>query len=83
MFDIVYNFGGFIDGDRVVFLVEEFGVREVVFVGFDFGNVVGRWSKLYFKEYFLVWESKRKKFEFVKEFFEWLERNGRDRKSVV
>ncbi|BAD84482.1 hypothetical protein, conserved, DUF115 family [Thermococcus kodakarensis KOD1] len=77
--DIVYNFGGFTDGDRAAFLAEELGAREVVLVGFDFGNVVGRWSKPHLKEHSPVWESKRKKFEFAKELLEWLEKNGRAR----
>lgn len=77
--DVVYNFGGFTDGDRAAFLAEELGARKVVLVGFDFGNVVGRWSKPHLKEHSPVWESKRKKFEFAKELLEWLEKNGRVR----
>jgi len=32
----VYNFGGFSDGDRCVFLAKEFGALEIVLLGFDF-----------------------------------------------
>ncbi len=32
----VYNFGGFTDGDRCVFLAKEFGAMEIVLLGFDF-----------------------------------------------
>ncbi|NQE46598.1 6-hydroxymethyl-7,8-dihydropterin pyrophosphokinase [ANME-1 cluster archaeon GoMg2] len=32
----VYNFGGFTDGDRCVFLAKEFGAKEIELVGFDF-----------------------------------------------
>ena len=32
----VYNFGGFTDGDRCVFLAEEFGARRIEPIGFDF-----------------------------------------------
>lgn len=32
----VYNFGGFTDGDRGVFLAKEFGARTITLVGFDF-----------------------------------------------
>ncbi len=32
----VYNFGGFTDGDRCVFLAKEFGARSIALVGFDF-----------------------------------------------
>ncbi|ASI99635.1 6-hydroxymethylpterin diphosphokinase MptE-like protein [Thermococcus celer] len=77
--DVVYNFGGFTDGDRAAFLAEELGAREITLVGFDFGTVVGRWSKPRLKEHSPVWESKRKKFEFAKELLDWLEKNGRAR----
>jgi len=32
----IYNFGGFTDGDRCVFLAKEFGARRVELLGFDF-----------------------------------------------
>lgn len=41
----VYNFGGFTDGDRAVFLAEEFGAKEIILVGMTFGNTVGNYSK--------------------------------------
>ena len=75
--DIIYNFGGFTDGDRAVFLAEELGAREITLVGFDFGDIVGKWSKPGLKGHAPVWKSKRKKFEFAKELLEWLEKNGR------
>ncbi|ASJ02447.1 6-hydroxymethyl-7,8-dihydropterin pyrophosphokinase [Thermococcus profundus] len=75
--DIVYNFGGFTDGDRAVFLAEELGVREITLVGFDFGSLVGKWSKPGLRDHSPIWESKRKKFEFAKELLEWLEKNDR------
>lgn len=34
----VYNFGGFSDGDRCVFLAKEFGASEVKLLGFDFDD---------------------------------------------
>ncbi len=75
--DVVYNFGGFTDGDRAAFLAEELGAREIVLIGFDFGEVVGRWSKPNLREHSPVWESKRKKFAFARELLGWLEKNGR------
>ncbi|WP_406661550.1 6-hydroxymethylpterin diphosphokinase MptE-like protein [Methanolobus sp. ZRKC3] len=32
----VYNFGGFSDGDRCVFLAKEFGAASITLIGFDF-----------------------------------------------
>jgi uncharacterized Rossmann fold enzyme len=40
----VHNFGGFTDGDRCVFLAEEFGAKKIVLVGMDFGNSIGKYS---------------------------------------
>ncbi|MGC8974987.1 MAG: 6-hydroxymethylpterin diphosphokinase MptE-like protein [Thermoprotei archaeon] len=37
--------GGFTDGDRAVYLALENGATEVGLIGFDFGEVVGRYSK--------------------------------------
>lgn len=41
----IYNFGGFTDGDRAVFLASEFNAKNIVLVGMDFGNIVGKYSK--------------------------------------
>lgn len=35
---VVYNFGGFTDGDRAAFLADHFGARELTFPGWDFGD---------------------------------------------
>ncbi|MDD4249345.1 MAG: DUF115 domain-containing protein, partial [Methanosarcina sp.] len=35
-FDQVYNFGGFSDGDRCVFVAREFGAKSIRLAGFDF-----------------------------------------------
>lgn len=41
----VYNFGGFTDGDRCVFLAEEFRAKQILLIGMEFGRHVGRYSK--------------------------------------
>ncbi len=41
----VHNFFGFTDGDRAVFMARHFGAKGIEMVGFDFGEVVGRYSK--------------------------------------
>lgn len=41
----VYNFGGFTDGDRCVFLGERFNVRKIVLAGMNFGSKIGVYSK--------------------------------------
>lgn len=50
-FDSLYNFGGFTDGDRAVFLADAFGAARTVLVGFDFEAAEGekreklRWAR--------------------------------------
>ncbi|MCU0637983.1 MAG: DUF115 domain-containing protein, partial [Methanothrix sp.] len=34
----LYNFGGFTDGDRAVFMAKELGAREIILKGFDFDD---------------------------------------------
>jgi len=41
----VSNFGGFTDGDRAVYLAANFNVQTIILHAFDFGSVVGRYSK--------------------------------------
>jgi uncharacterized Rossmann fold enzyme len=38
-FDHVYNFGGFSDGDRCVFLAKEFDARSIKIIGFDLSDM--------------------------------------------
>lgn len=44
-FGKLYNFGGFMDGDRCVFLASHFGAREIRIFGIDFKNpIMGRYT---------------------------------------
>jgi len=53
----VYNFGGFTDGDRCVFLAKEFGAQSIELIGFDFEDEQ-------------VSERKRKKLKWAKRLIE-------------
>ena len=64
----VYNFGGFTDGDRAVFLSIEMGARIVVLAGMDFGQEIGRYSKRKVRSL----EVKRLKLKIGRELLEWL-----------
>lgn len=44
-FGCLYNFGGFTDGDRAVFLSSSLDAGAIVLLGMDFGGVIGRYSK--------------------------------------
>ena len=44
-FGRLYNFGGFMDGDRCVFLAHYFGAKEIHIYGIDFSNpVMGKYT---------------------------------------
>jgi uncharacterized Rossmann fold enzyme len=57
--DNVYNFGGFSDGDRCVFVAREFGAKSIRLAGFDFEDP-------------LVNPIKKKKLNWAKELIEML-----------
>ena len=44
LFKNLFNFGGFTDGDRAVFLADHFGARRIYLIGFDFDGRIGRYS---------------------------------------
>lgn len=64
----IHNFGGFTDGDRAVFLANEFDAKSIVLVGMDFGDKIGRYSKTKIKDEKL----KIAKMDTGKELLEWL-----------
>jgi 2-amino-4-hydroxy-6-hydroxymethyldihydropteridine diphosphokinase len=69
----VYNFGGFTDGDRCVFLAEEFGAKEIVLIGMELGKNIGKYSK----EVIIDIDLKRKKMKAGKRLLETLAKKSR------
>ncbi len=63
----VYNFGGFTDGDRSVFISCALGIKNMLLVGMDFGNIVGRYSKPYLKSDTLADPIKKEKLKIAEE----------------
>jgi len=68
----VYNFGGFTDGDRAVFLAKAMHASSVVLAGMDFGKKIGKYSKLSVQHP----ELKLRKLQFGKSLLEWLAEHG-------
>jgi 2-amino-4-hydroxy-6-hydroxymethyldihydropteridine diphosphokinase len=64
----VYNFLGFTDGDRAVFLAAAMGAKTIVLAGMDFGSTVGKYSKQQVKSLTV----KREKLRISRELLEWL-----------
>jgi uncharacterized Rossmann fold enzyme len=67
-FGKLYNFGGFTDGDRCVFLADYFGARKVILFGMDFGTKIGKYSKTKVSER----KVKIKKLRYAKKLLLWL-----------
>jgi len=67
----VHNFGGFTDGDRCVFLSEEFGAKKIALMGMDFGNRVGIYSKPNLKSNYEASPAKYRKLSIAKQLLEW------------
>ncbi|GIU72290.1 MAG: hypothetical protein KatS3mg003_1769 [Candidatus Nitrosocaldaceae archaeon] len=65
--DNVYNFGGFTDGDRAVFLADTLGAKSIILIGMDFGYKIGRYSKRKFDP-----NIKIEKLKMAKELIEYL-----------
>lgn len=67
-FGKIYNFGGFTDGDRAVFLANHFGAKKIILFGMDFGQKIGRYSKAKVTSR----KTKLKKLKWGKKLLEWL-----------
>jgi 2-amino-4-hydroxy-6-hydroxymethyldihydropteridine diphosphokinase len=72
----VYNFGGFTDGDRCLFLAVEFGAKNIVMAGMDFGKIITHYSRpdIVGSEG-LADNIKEKKLEYAKKLVEWIAKN--------
>jgi len=43
-FNYLYNFGGFTDGDRAVFIADYFQAKSINLIGFDYDGKIGKYS---------------------------------------
>jgi 2-amino-4-hydroxy-6-hydroxymethyldihydropteridine diphosphokinase len=72
----VYNFGGFTDGDRCVFLAVKLGAKNIFMAGMDFGKIITRYSRPNIKEEKgLADLIKEKKLRYAKKLVEWAAKN--------
>ncbi|MCX8204441.1 MAG: DUF115 domain-containing protein [Candidatus Nezhaarchaeota archaeon] len=79
----VYNFGGFTDGDRCVFLALWGGATEVFLVGMDLGPRVGKYSKPWLSRDVEAWGRKAAKNRIARRLLEWLAERSRSAKLYV
>jgi hypothetical protein len=69
----LYNFGGFTDGDRALFLAVALGASEITLAGMDFGDVVTRYSRPNIEtELAQADDFKKKKLGYAEMFTQWI-----------
>lgn len=72
----LYNFGGFTDGDRAMFLAIALGASELTLAGMDFGDVVTKYSRPNIaEETAKADEIKTKKLKYAELFTKWIDDN--------
>lgn len=71
---IILNPGGFTDGDRVLYFLKNFirPNQKIFFIGMDFGEVVGRYSKPEYSENQKAKPIKLKKLQYAEKLLEWI-----------
>jgi len=68
----VYNFGGFTDGDRGVFLAAFLNIKNILLIGMDFGTIIGKYSKPGLKSSQPASKIKCEKLKIAKELINWI-----------
>ncbi len=69
----LYNFGGFTDGDRALFLAVALGASEITLAGMDFGDIVTKYSRPNIEtELAKADEFKKKKLKYAEMFTQWI-----------
>lgn len=72
----LYNFGGFTDGDRALFLCVALGASQITLAGMDFGDMVTKYSRPNLEEDVEeADEFKRKKLMYAEKFTNWIAEN--------
>ena len=69
----LYNFGGFTDGDRAIFLAVALGASEIILAGMDFGDIVTKYSRPNLEnDLSPADEFKKKKLVYAEKFTNWI-----------
>lgn len=72
----LYNFGGFTDGDRALFLSVALNASEITLAGMDFGDVVTRYSRPNIETATAKADDfKKKKLNYAEKFTQWIADN--------
>lgn len=69
----LYNFGGFTDGDRALFLAVALGASQITLAGMDFGDIVTRYSRPNIETATAKADDfKKKKLRYAEKFTQWI-----------
>lgn len=72
----LYNFGGFTDGDRAIFLAVALGASQITLAGMDFGDIVTKYSRPNLPDVLgQADEFKKKKLVYAEKFTNWIVEN--------
>ena len=72
----LYNFGGFTDGDRALFLAVALGASQITLAGMDFGDIVTKYSRPNIEsETAQADDFKKKKLAYAEKFAQWIIEN--------
>ncbi len=72
----LYNFGGFTDGDRAIFLTLELNAKKILLAGMDFGEYVTKYSRPKIEnDIEKADDIKQKKLKYAEELVEWIKQN--------
>lgn len=72
----LYNFGGFTDGDRAIYLACALGAKKIFLAGMDFGDVVTKYSRPNNKNFLeQADEIKKKKLQYAEKLTNWIQNN--------
>lgn len=72
----LYNFGGFTDGDRAIFLAVALGASEITLAGMDFGDMVTQYSRPNLTTKIAKADDfKRKKLKYAEMLTNWIKEN--------
>jgi len=71
---IILNPGGFTDGDRAFYFLKNFLLphQKIFFIGMDFGNIIGKYSKPEYLKNQKGTPIKLKKLQYAKKLLEWI-----------
>ena len=69
----LYNFGGFTDGDRALFLAVALGASQITLAGMDFGDIVTKYSRPNLeRDTAEADDFKKKKLVYAEKFTQWI-----------